>query len=65
MRSKPYNPPDPREWHRWFAWYPIDIQTPYSTVDRREYQWVWLETIERKKVPLNDASEPVYYWIYR
>lgn len=31
--------PDPRlEWHRWFAWHPVQID------DR----WVWLEHVERK-----------------
>lgn len=27
------------EWRKWFAWYPV------KTVD---YEWVWLETVERK-----------------
>jgi hypothetical protein len=28
------------EWHRWFAWYPVNIAT-----DRH---WAWLEFVERK-----------------
>ena len=28
-----------KEWHAWFAWYPV------WTI---EYKWVWLETVNRR-----------------
>ncbi len=35
------------DWHRWFAWHPVtDIGTPISNYGG----YVWLETIERRKV---------------
>jgi hypothetical protein len=51
------------EWHRWFAWYPVDI-TPH--------QFVWLEWVNRKKVFCVGDAEYVlasselyhYIWVY-
>jgi hypothetical protein len=31
------------EWHRWFAWYPVNIATDESLA-----YWAWLEFVERK-----------------
>lgn len=48
-------------WHKWFAWYPVNIP--------EEKCWVWLETIERE---LYYTSREVglqyfagYNWKYR
>ena len=30
---------DKAQWYRWFAWHPVRIGC----------QWVWLETVERRK----------------
>lgn len=45
------------EWHRWFAWYPVDVGT------RR----VWLRTIMRRKQvnkSMNFTAD-IYYWEYK
>jgi hypothetical protein len=34
---------DVKQWHKWFAWYPVQL-------DDASKQWVWFETIERKLV---------------
>jgi hypothetical protein len=31
------------EWKRWFAWYPIAIERD------SHWEWVWLETVERRE----------------
>jgi hypothetical protein len=48
---------DIRQWHRWFAWRPVQVQDGCAT--RR---WVWLRTLSRRRVP-----ETVFCracWIY-
>lgn len=40
-----------RKWHKWFAWYPVWIGC----------EWVWWETIERKKVEYGYDWD----WAYR
>ncbi len=44
------------DWRKWFAWYPVELQT---------WEVVWLETIYRKwfhenKIPVNPSSWVVY-----
>lgn len=37
-------------WHKWFAWYPKKVYLgPRFDNYNRPYQWVWLESIERKR----------------
>lgn len=40
------------QWHRWFAWYPVNVGC-----DRV----VWLETVERRQVGEDDGL----HWQYR
>lgn len=43
-----------RGWHRWFAWYPVEIDGHY----------IWLETIERF-LEKYDGYLDVYVFLYR
>lgn len=45
-----------REWHRWFAWYPLTIISD----DRKSLETYWLETIYRKKKGYRFNN----YWTY-
>lgn len=46
------------EWHDWFAWYPIRNQ-------HHSGQWVWLETIRRKRIAVGPQGlTGNYEWIY-
>jgi len=36
---------DPYEWHRWFAWYPVDF---IDDIDGHRVT-MWLETVERRQ----------------
>lgn len=44
-----------REWHNWFAWYPVKIS---------EHRLVWMTKIQQRVI----SYEPMYgspYWEYR
>ncbi len=43
------------QWHSWFAWFPVEIETTHLR------EKVWLETIERRKAESFGGS----YWEYR
>lgn len=46
---------DPKKWHKWFAWLPVQL-------DHGDNDWVWFETIERRR------QTAAYYgevWFYR
>jgi hypothetical protein len=43
------------QWHRWFAWHPVEIETKHLR------ESVWLETVERRKVDTYGGS----HWEYR
>jgi hypothetical protein len=49
---------DPSEWHRWFAWYPVEF---VDDIEGHKVT-VWLESVERrqKKFPLLLVSEIEY-----
>lgn len=39
-----------RNWHRWFAWYPIIITTLPGYWTGKNKLWIWWEHVERKWV---------------
>lgn len=39
-----------RDWHRWFAWYPVRVGD----------QWIWWEHVERKLTPSYDGWDKEY-----
>lgn len=43
------------DWHRWFAWHPVRIDS----------RWHWLEWIERKGTVWEVTSTWGYDWEYR
>lgn len=47
MRWTP-NSPEYFQWHRWFAWYPVQVGDT----------WVWLETVERVRVFIGPTLLP-------
>lgn len=54
MKWKVSPPFNYKEWHRWFAWHPVELQ---------DYHWTWLEVVERK---LDGYSiDYVSCWSYR
>jgi hypothetical protein len=53
---------DPKEWHRWFAWHPVEV----------DGMQVWWERIERRwdveagcSADFSGYSFPTGAWIYR
>jgi hypothetical protein len=50
------------EWHRWFAWYPIEVGEEFGPVKREK---VWLEWVERKREPGQGAWPNLGEWHYR
>jgi hypothetical protein len=45
-----------QDWHSWFAWYPVRINSGC----------VWLETVERKGTPIPEWEGGVYWdYVYR
>lgn len=46
---------DVRQWHYWFAWYPVTVGD----------QVVWLETIERRGEPMLGLMDIHVVWEYR
>ena len=49
---------DQREWHSWFAWYPVRVA---------ENDCYWLEYVERKEVPIigRVTGHILINWKYR
>ncbi len=45
-----------QNWHKWFAWYPVPIDT-----ERK----VWLQTVERRYTWGSRVNEIVYDPVYR
>jgi hypothetical protein len=45
-----------RLWHKWFAWFPIRVESP-----GKKDIIVWLETVERKLIR---TGSRVYPWRY-
>lgn len=42
--------PDPWNWHRWFAWYPVQLNELAPEGVMSVYtRWAWLETVLRRK----------------
>ena len=67
--------PNPVEWHRWFAWFPVQVDsvcyTYFTAVTpaavRRAgtlRQYRWLEVVERKGT-FTSASSAYLDWKYR
>jgi len=52
MRFTPTNIGD---WHRWFAWRPVDV----------DGSWVWLEFVERKRCYEDRPPYDFSWWAYR
>jgi|GEM_PF-4700148 len=49
-----------KNWHRWFAWYPVIIGQTGTGEEEREVK-VWLQYVERMKEGLRRSN----YWRYR
>ena len=51
-----------REWHRWFAWYPVTTRPVYDDLGGRRYcwKWVWLETVWRRHESWHRFSTVIY-----
>lgn len=49
-----------RQWHKWFAWYPVFIMDKYRGHEALGY-YVWLKTVERKESWYLNSS----YFLYR
>lgn len=65
MRFKIISEKGKRLWHNWFAWRPVQVGG---------WTWVWLETIQRRRVIAHHihggVSQPpiasqIYRWEYR
>ncbi len=46
---------DRYQWHRWFAWFPVDVESEHL-IER-----VWWEDVERRMVGARGGD----YWEYR
>lgn len=54
------------EWHRWWAWKPVQVVSGRLFGNHVESVWAWLETIERKRIPGDSLTSNVpSQWIYR
>lgn len=50
-----------REWHRWFAWYPVRIPfDPYVVAE-----WIWLEMVDRRNCMPPSYCGSLTLWNYR
>lgn len=47
-----------RLWHKWFAWFPVRIESP-----GKKNRIVWLETVERKLIRTRAVGR--WFYIYR
>jgi hypothetical protein len=47
------------KWHPWFAWHPVTVRVPGAEVK------VWLEIIERRRVPMGPWDMGFNMWEYR
>jgi len=55
MRWNTHAPKEAQPWKRWFAWHPINMG--HWTGD-----WLWLETVERRKhYPFETSKYPCFY----
>ena len=55
-------------WHRWFAWYPVEMRTPASDAFSYAKTWVWWEWTWRKyqsKTTRDEWYQDVPGFIYR
>ena len=43
-----------KEWHRWFAWYPVNAG------NEQHQRWVWWEWVWRVEVFDRDSSSCIY-----
>lgn len=51
-----------KEWHRWFAWYPVTID---DLVIDGQVQCVWLQFIERSSTWYSGATDSGWIHKYR
>lgn len=52
------------KWHRWFAWYPVQVPLfeEYSDQDVYKYEWVWLEEVERQYFYTSSQGDGDWYY---
>ena len=49
---------DPSKWHRWFAWYPVEVPGPCQ----HKAFHIWWTWVERRGIPCPPMD---WYWEYR
>ena len=55
---------DRHQWHRWLAWYPVDVS--YEEDNALWIRWAWLETVERRDIDSWDDGYGIGpLWEYR
>lgn len=56
---------NPRNWHRWFAWYPVRVFIPYTAnqTDHPPLTYHWLVFVERSSYGRGSLGEQL--WNYR
>lgn len=58
MISKPRVHKDIYNWNNWWAWHPVRVYEHGGVIT---YRWVWLETVERRRLDGDIIGE----WRYR